>query len=325
MNARTFATATLFAAFAGVFAASAADPQLLSMVMPDAKVVAGVNVDSAKASPFGRYVLTQLQTNNTDLQQLIAFTGFDPTRDVDEVLVATPSAVGGKASGLVLARGTFDPALATLATTKGAVTETYNGVTIIDRPDQQAGIALISPKYVAAGDITSVNAAIDRMNSTPSLPANVLAQVSTWSGAEDAWVITTVPLAALAPVGTATGGGGTAGASPMANPMAGVMQQIQQIAGGVKFGGSVVGTAAIQADNAADATQLGNTLQFFVNLLQMQAQQKNPQAANLAQAFSINAQGTTINVTITLPEAQFQQLFQMEKKAAVTAPMGGKK
>ena len=59
MNARTLTTATLFTAFAGVIAANAADTQLLSMVMPDAKVVAGVNVDSAKASPFGRYVLAQ--------------------------------------------------------------------------------------------------------------------------------------------------------------------------------------------------------------------------------------------------------------------------
>ena len=322
MNARILTTATLFTAFAGVVAASAADTQLLSMVMPDAKVVAGVNVDSAKASPFGLYVLAQMQTNNTDLQQLIAFTGFDPTRDVDEVLVATPSAVGGKTNGLVLARGTFDPALATLAATKGAVTEVYNGVTIIESPDKQAGIAFISTSRVAAGDVTNVKAAIDRVGSTPSLPSNVLAQVTKWSGAEDAWVITTVPLAGLVPAGTGVGTAG-AGANPMANPMAGVMQQVQQMAGGVKFGSSVVGTAAIVADNAADATQLANTLQFFVNLMQMQSQ-KNPQLANLAQGFSVNAQGTTVNVNITLPEAQFQQLFQMEKKAAV-APMGGKK
>lgn len=323
MNARTFTTATLFTAFAGVVAANAADPQLLSMVMPDAKVVAGVNVDSAKASPFGRYVLTQLQTNNTDLQQLIAFTGFDPTRDVDEVLVATPSGVGGKANGLVLARGTFDPALATLAATKGAVIEVYNGITIIESPDKQAGIAFISTSRVAAGDITNVKAAIDRVGSNPSLSSDVLAQVTKWSGAEDAWVVTTVPLAALAPAGTGAGATGS-GASPMANPMAGVMQQIQQMAGGVKFGASVVGTAVIQADNAADATQLANTFQFFVNLMQMQSQ-KNPQMANLAQAFSVNAQGTTVNVIVTLPEAQFQQLFQMEKKAAAVAPMGAKK
>src|SRR5580700_1979973 len=99
MNARTLTTATLFTAFAGVFTASAADSQLLSLVMPDAKVLAGVNVDSAKASPFGMYVLTQLQSNNTQLQQLIALTGFDPTRDVDEVLAATDATPGGKKIG----------------------------------------------------------------------------------------------------------------------------------------------------------------------------------------------------------------------------------
>ena len=196
-------------------------------------------------------------------QQLIAFTGFDPTRDVDEVLVATPSGVGGKANGLVLARGTFDPTLAALAATKGALTEIYNGVTIIESPDQQAGIAFISTARVAAGDIASVKAAIDRQGSAPSLPSDVLTQVSKWSGAEDAWVVTTVPLAGLAPAGTTTTG--TSGGGPMANPMAGVMQQVQQMAGGVKFGASVVGTAAIQADNAADATQLGNTCLLYTS------------------------------------------------------------
>lgn len=322
MNARTLTTATtatLFTAFAGVFTASAADPQLLSMAMPDAKVLAGVNVDSAKASPFGMYVLAQMQTSNTDLQQLITLTGFDPTRDVDEVLVATPSTKGGKASGLVLARGTFNPAMATLAATKGAVTEIYNGITVIESPDKQAGIAFISSTYVAAGDIASVQAAIDRVGSTPSLPAAVLAQVSQWSGSEDAWVVTTVPLSALAPSATTSTAGSPAGTSAGNPIVAGVMQQVQQIAGGVKFGASVVGTAAIQADNAADATQLANTVQFMVNLMQMQSQ-KDPKLSGLAQAVSVNAQGATVNVTLTLPEAQFQQLFQMERKAAVGTP-----
>jgi hypothetical protein len=315
MNARTLTSATLFTAFAGVLSASGADPQLLSLVMPDAKVLAGVNVDSAKASPFRLYVLTQIQSNNTALQQVIALTGFDPTRDVDQVLAATDAAPGSKTpSGLVLARGTFDPAIATLATTKGAVTQVYNGATIIEDPQQMAGIAFLSSTLAIAGDITSVKAAIDRQGTNQSLPAAVLAQVNQWSGADDAWVVTTVPLSALFPSGTA----GTATAT--ANPMAGVMQQVLQMAGGVKFGNSVVGTAAIQSDNAADATQLANTLQFLVNLAQMQSQQKNSQLPNLAQAISVTAQGTVVNVTITLPESQFQQLFQMQKAAAEATP-----
>jgi hypothetical protein len=198
MNARILTTTTLFTAFAGVITASAADSQLLSMVMPDAKVLAGVNVQSAKASPFGMYVLTQMESNNTELQQLIALTGFDPTRDVVEVLAATDSTQGHTSpKGLVLARGTFNiETITAAATAKGAATETYNGVPIIEDPQKGAGIAFINSTLVAAGDIANVKAAIDRPSTGQSLPAGVLSQVSQWS-ANDAWVITTVPLSGL--------------------------------------------------------------------------------------------------------------------------------
>jgi hypothetical protein len=318
MNARILTTTTLFTAFAGVLTASAADSQLLSMVMPDAKVLAGVNVDSAKGSPFGLYMLTQMQSNNTELNQLIALTGFDPTRDVHEVLAATSATPGGKTpTGLVLARGNFDIAMiSSAATAKGATIETYNGATIVEDPEKGAGIAFVNSTLVVAGDIANVKAAIDRPSTGQALPGGVSSQVSQWSGSEDAWIVTTVPLGALMPSNAAAP---AAGSSPMGNPMAGVMQQIQQMSGGVKFGSSVVGTAAIQADNAADATQLAATMQFLVNLIQMQSQ-KDPQMASLAQAFSVTAQGTTVNVKMTLPEAQFQQLLQMEKKASGASP-----
>jgi len=302
-------TATLVAAFAGTLTARAADSQLLSMVMPDAKVIAGVNVDSAKASPFGLYVLTQMQSNNTEMQQLIALTGFDPTRDVNELLAATNSTAGSKTPiGLALARGTFAPAtIIALATGKGAVTEVYGGVTIIEDPQKVAGIAFVNPTLAIAGDVANVKAAIDRPSSGQSLPGAVLTQVGKWSGAEDAWFLTTAPPASLTP-----------STAPAGTPAAGIMQQLQQAAGGVKFGNSVVGTAALQSDNAADATQLGNTLQFLVNMAQMQAQ-NNPQAASLAQALATNTQGATVNITVTLPEAQFQQLVQHQKNAALGA------
>ena len=60
MNARILTTATLFATMAGVSTAKAADSQMLSLVMPDAKVISGVNVDSAKSSTFGIYLMAQI-------------------------------------------------------------------------------------------------------------------------------------------------------------------------------------------------------------------------------------------------------------------------
>ena len=308
MNARILTTATLFTAFAGVLTARAADSQLLSLVMPDAKVVAGVNVDQAKASPFGLYVLTQMQSGNSGMQDLITLTGFDPTRDVHELLAASSSTLKDKTpTGLALARGNFDATtIAAVATSKGAITEVYNGVTIIEDPKKTAGIAFLNSTIVIAGDVASVKGAIDRPSSGQSLPTAVIVQVNQWSGNSDAWVVTTVAPSVLAP---ASFGGN----------LAPVLQQLQQASAGVKFGNSVVGTIAVQTDTAANAAQMANALQFLVNMAQMQSQ-NNPQLTSLAKGLTIGATGTTVNVVISMPQAQFQQLVQQQKKAAIAVP-----
>jgi hypothetical protein len=314
MNARIVTTATLLTAIAGVLTARAADSQLLGLVMPDAKLLAGVNVDQAKASPFGLYVLTQMQSGNSGMKELIALTGFDPTRDVHELLAASNGTPGGQTPmGLLLTRGNFEPATITaLATGKGAATEVYAGVTIIEDPKQTAGVAFLDPTLAVVGDLANVKAAIDRPGTGQSLPSAVIAQVNQWSGSEDAWIIVTVPPSSLAPAAAApqTGANGAAGA------LQGIFQQIQQAAGGVKFGNSVVGAAALQVDTAQNATQMANALQFLVNMAQMQSQ-NSPQVAALAQGLAISAQGATVKISLTLPQAQFQQFIQQHKRAVM--------
>jgi len=57
------------------------------------------------------------------MQQLVALTGFDPRRDVRELLVASDGVPQGK-TGLALASGNFDAAKITAAATlHGVVTE----------------------------------------------------------------------------------------------------------------------------------------------------------------------------------------------------------
>src|SRR6476469_7466580 len=118
-------SATLLTAFSGVL--SAADPQLLNLVMPDAKILAGVNVEQARGTLFGQWVLNQIQSHDTEMQQLITLTGFDPRRVVREVLVASDGNPKGK-TGLAMARGNFDVAKITAAANmadKGVATEIY--------------------------------------------------------------------------------------------------------------------------------------------------------------------------------------------------------
>ena len=294
-------TATLLTAFSG--ALSAADPQLLSLVMPDAKVLAGVNVDQAKGTQFGQFILNQLQTHDTQMQQLVTLTGFDPRRDVSELLVSSDGVAGSK-TGLALARGNFDIAKITAAATvAGAATEVYNGFTILEDPkNKEAGIVFLDATKVAAGDVASVKGAIDRLKTPQSLPAAVTVKVNQWSLSQDAWGITTVPPDSLVPAGQGT-----------QNPMFNVGKSVQAAAGGVKFGALVVFSGEAQCDTAENAKTLGDMIQLLINMAQMQAN-LDPTAAALIKSVTVTASGNLMKIQASLPEDVFQQLLQSHKK-----------
>lgn len=305
MNARTLLTTTTFAALmAAALPAKAADPQLLNLVMPDAKVLAGVNVDQAKTSPFGQYVLGLMQSSqNQELQQLAAKTGFDPTRDVHEVLVATTGEPKSH-TGLLVARGTFDTAkITTAATQNGAKTTTYGGVTLLTDPKGENALAFLSSTIAAAGDVASVEGAIDRMTTAAPLPAALTVQVNQWSGSQDAWAVSLIPTASL---NVPKGAPGLPGVGTQGNN---AFQSIQQAAGGVKFGTNVVVTGQAQADTAQNAQQMGDALKLLASLAQMQSQ-NNAAMKTLLTSLTIAPQGNLLNVSFTIPEDQIQQIVK---------------
>jgi len=313
-------TATLLTAFSG--ALSAADPQLLNLVMPDAKVLAGVNVEQAKGTQFGQYVLNQLQTEDKHMQELVALTGFDPRRDVRELLVASDGVPEGK-TGLALAKGNFDVAKITAAATLHGVTgEVYKGITILSGPNKkEAGIAFLDAFTVAAGDIASVKGAIDRLSSPQSLPAAVTVKVNLWSNSQDAWGITTVPPASLNPHVTQQAKAGARAQNPgqngMQNPMAApIMNATQNVlaaAGGVKFGALVVFSGEAECDTAQNATTLGDVVKLLVNLAQMQASQ-DATAQALIKSVTVNTNGNVLKVSASLPQDVFQNMLQPQKR-----------
>jgi hypothetical protein len=297
-------TATLFTSFSGVLLA--ADPVLLNLVSPDAKVVAGVNVEQAKGTQFGQYILTQMQTADAHLQQLIALTGFDPRRDVRELLVSSDGNPQSK-TGLALARGNFDVAKITGAAAQhGAITEVYGNTTIIEDPKQEGGIAFLDSTTVAAGDIASVKGAIDRQTMAQPLPAAILLKINQWSNSQDAWGVTTVPPASLAP----------ANKTAPNNPMANVAQNIQQAAGGVKFGANVVFSGEATCDTAQNANTLADLMRLMLNVAQMQAGTTDANATALIKSANITTAGNAAKASVSLPHDMFIQLIQPKTPAA---------
>ncbi len=315
MKARILTTATLVAVSCGTL--PAVDQNLLNLVMPDAKVLAGVNVVTAKNSPFGQSILSQF-ANNANFTVATTQIGFDPTKDVIEVLTAS-NGVKGSPSGLAMATGTFNvSAITTAATAAQAATETYKGATLLEDPEQHGAVCFLTSSLVVAGDVASVKGAIDRQSAPATLPQAILTQVKNLSATEDAWFVSIVPVSSLlGPQAGVVAPGLGANAKTQLN----IANQIQSANGGVKFGATVTFTGQATADSAQNATNLAGMLQLMANMLQMQSS-SNPKAAAIGKALTVSSSGTAVNVSLALPDAQFQEL--MHPKAAVHHPAARK-
>ncbi len=316
MKSRTITSAVAFLLFAGLL--PAADQQLVSLLMPDAKVVAGLNVEQAKNSPFGQFLLARVQAGDDGLAKLTTLTGFDPRRDLQEVLIGTVGEPGQK-KGLVLARGTFDTARIFAAAQLGGHTvETYKGVNILtgNEDSMTHAVAFLDDSIAVAGDLDSVHGAIDRRSRGNSLDPTLAAKVDQLSSSLDAWSVSTVPFAALADQKVPN-----VNLSQMLN--SNVLKSILQTSGGVKFGAIIRLSGEAVARSAQDATALADVAQFLGNMVQANAPAASAAAITaLVQSISVQADGNTVKFALSIPEAQFENFIStaQQHKSVHAAP-----
>jgi hypothetical protein len=302
MNFRAVRPAVAFLLFAGLL--PAADPQLISLLMPDAKVVAGINVDQARNSPLGQFLLSHMQNGDDGFAKLAATIGFDPRRDLREVLMGTVGQPGQQ--GLVLARGTFDAARIFAAARLGGHTvETYNGVDILTGKEDSLthAVTFLDGSIAVAGDLTSVHGAIDRDAAAKgTLDPALAAKIDQLSNSLDAWSVSMVPLAALAnqkvPDTKLNG---------MLNTD--VVKSILQTSGGVKLGAIIQISGEAVANSDKNATALADVVRFLGTMVQSNAPAASAAAITaLVQSLDVKADGNTVKVALAIPEQQIEGL-----------------
>ncbi len=295
-----FRPAFAFLLFAGLV--NAADPGLMNLLMPDAKVLAGINVGQAKTSPFGQFLLSQAPANTT----LTAKTGFNPRTDLNEVLMGSAGLPARQ--GLILARGNFNPQLILAAAqAAGRTVETYNGVQVVTGTKNSVNhaVAFLGTTIAITGDLDSVHAAIDRRTATSTaIDPALAAQVQQLSASLDAWSVSTVPLSSLANQKLSNQQLNTVLNSDL-------IQSIQQTSGGVKFGATVQLSAQAVANSSQNATALADVVRFLANMLQANAPAPAAAAiASLIQSLSVQTDGSTVNLAASLPESQAESLVR---------------
>jgi hypothetical protein len=296
------------AAFGSV--AFAADPGLLSLVMPDAKVVSGIQADQTRNSLFGQYLLSHLQASDANLNNFIAQTGFDPRKDVSEIILASNGDSNTpQRQGLMLIKGVFDVSRMTAAAqANGGTITTFGGMDIVTYPAQNKqqiahAIAFLDPSTAVLGDVPSVETAIQQRKTNAPPSSSLLDKVAQVSINNDFWFVTLAPISQFA------------GALPNPNLSSAlngnVLAAINQLSGAVHFGDTVTISVEAVARTDKDAQALADVLNFAASLAQLNSQ-NNPASAQIAALLNTLDSRTAGNITtisLAVPEQQLEQLL----------------
>lgn len=293
-----------------VSAFAAVDPGLLRLVMPDAKVIAGLQVRETKNSLFGQYVLSHMQVDDAGFKKFIAQTGFDPRRDVTEILMASNWEQSTPQSRwLVAARGSFNLAQITAgAKTYGGTVTDFQGVGILTysevaKPEVESGIAFFDSSRAVMGDLASVKAAIQRQQSNAAPTGDLLDRVRDLSSKNDFWFVTTVPISEFA------------GAMPNPN-LSGAMKgdllaAIHQASGGIRFGETVTISGEAITRSNKDAQALVDVFRFLAGLIQLNSENNKVagQVSTLLDSMDLKTSGNVMTMSVAIPEQQLEQLL----------------
>jgi len=306
---RSFLHLTLLTALAaGVPTYAGVDSGLLALLPPDATVLSGINVDQAKMSAYGLYMLGQIQIDDAGFQKFIADTGFDPRTDLSQIMSGTSGDATSNRT-VILGRGSFNAGkIANAAQADGAKLVNYKGVDMIVHggTDMTGAFAFLDATTAVMGQVDAVKAVIDRRGqTTPALAPSVVARIVSLASVNDAWFLSTTSPATFFANKVAD-----QKVAPMLE--AGMMQSVLAGSGGLKFsanGATITAQAVARSDK--DATALADVVRFFVNIVQSN-RGTSPQASEFASVLDtiqVTTQGANMNVLLSIPETTLEQMF----------------
>jgi len=294
MRLLPFAAATVLAG-----SLHAADPQLLSLAMPDSRVMAGVNFEQAVLSPFGQFLQALTgRLPNPGFEVLTETAGFDPRWDLREILVSSNGLSDSNAS-IVLARGKFPvPKFIAEFQAGGGIVETYKGVPIIGK---QGAWAFPDSTLAINGDAANLRAAIDRMSAPTAINSALAEQVNQLSTAEDAWFVSMAPLSELQRAAAVT-----ADAGPLA-----IIAKVQQSSGGLKFGANLAISLEAVSQTDQDAAALAAVLKALPALAPLEGSKGQfADTAALLRSLNVTTEGHVTKISMSVPETQIEELMQ---------------
>jgi hypothetical protein len=305
---RTFFLLALSSVVASVMA-PAADPSLTQMLPGSPRMIAGLNMSQSVNSPFGRFLLSQMKDDDQQLRKFMDLTGFDPRRDLKELIVANyDGPTAAKSHSLVVARGNFDAARVRTSLLKDQMVSTaVGGFEMLSAKDGQGAVSFLDSTTALAGDAVQVKEALNKAGAR--LSAEHQARIAQMSTRYDAWIFTTTPMSSFA---------GRIADQPGSKALNGgqLLQGILHANAGLKLGNNVTLDAELTARSPKDAQAMVDVFKFITSMLQLQ--KENPEAkpeglAALLDAMKVGATGNTVTMNFSVPEVELEKVFDATK------------
>jgi hypothetical protein len=283
----------LFVFTSVVWAQPRVDNVLERMVPPGATSLVGAHMDQIKQTEIYKKMVSA--QNLAQVDQFALETGFDPRRDVRELLyVSTPQ------GSVMLSRGNFHLSSAALKN----VTRTMHGRYEI-RQQGGRGFCILDATLAAAGEIPALEAALDEWTSgTHTAAQPLLARVTGLNPQSQLWGVSTGAGNFLAEHPPAAGSGFDF--SRLFRNLEDTWFQADFSAG---LRAEVHGTTA----SDKDAVSLRDTVRGVVGLGRLNVPENNPELLKVWDGMTVEQQGRAVALHAEIPQDLIDKMVQMLK------------
>ncbi len=265
------------------------DATLAALVPPDATMLAGIRMAAIRSTPLYQKMLAQKRLERLD--EFARQTGFDPRRDVRELLVAS----NGKDS-IVAARGTFN-----VRAFEGMTRSMYKGYALYTR--DRGGVALIDNSTAIAGTLDAVRAVLDRYQAgNRSGPAQLLARARQIPPENQVWSVSNGFDNLLT---------GRIPESGNAANFGRILRSLENTTAAADLRTGLNGYINGLCRTEPEAKNLGDAARGMVGLGRLSVPENQPELLRLWDGIKVDQQQRTINITVAIPQDLIDKLINL--------------
>ena len=282
--------------------ALAADASLADLIMPDARVVLGIDIARLRSSPLLPSFSDGVRSANPEMQKLMQAAGFDPLRDLEQILFASPG-TGKNPPALLIARGNFDAArLRSFAEAAGSKILDWKGVPILTDPEKESGAFALLDNMILAGNLDQIKAAIGRRGQGMVLNTEMAMRIADLGRRYDAWLVSIAPVATMADN------------LPSDAKIDGInnlemLRSIDQFSLGLSLNSDFTLAAELVAKNGKAAGKLADAIQMLLAMANESAKDQ-PAAMAALHNLKFGVDNNVVHFGVTVPMADVQKAVQ---------------